>query len=505
MIERILILGGGTAGWMTALALAQRTAHGRPLAITLVDSAAIATIGVGEATVPAILDYLADVKVDLPALIQDSGATLKAGIAFRDWRAVGEQYFHGFGLHGATAEGVGFHHVLGWLHAQGQGLDLSLEDFSLCAQMARRGRFAAPPAQPQADHDVYRWALHLDAGLFAQHLRRQALRLGVQHVDGVFEHAHMAPETGAITAITLTDGRQLPADLFIDCSGFRGLLIRQALQQRWDSWRHWLPCDRAVAQPTTLTASPTPYTESQALTAGWRWRIPLQHRAGNGHVYASEFMGDDEALALLQAHADGEPLADPHWIRFDPGCVAQPWVRNVVAIGLSAGFLEPLESTGITLIHSAIDKLQMLWPEGPISPALAAEFNRASRLEMERIRDFLVLHYTVSTRRDSAFWRYVTEAPLPNSLAHKLEVFRANGHFVRHEWETFQDNSWLAVYTGMGVVPRQQDPRLRRFPAAQVLRACSAMKAQIRLAAEQAPLADAAALARALSFRSSPP
>lgn len=498
MIERVLVLGGGTAGWMTALALAQRSSPARPIAVTLVDSTAIGTIGVGEATVPAILDYLTAVRADVPALIRDSQATLKAGIAFQDWRAIGHRYFHGFGLHGATADGVGFHHVLGWLHAQGQGQDLQLEDFSQCAQMALRGRFRAPPGQPQADHEVYRWALHLDAGLFAQHLRQQALRCGVQHVDGTFEHAELDAETGVISALRLTDGRRLPADLFIDCSGFRGLLIRQAMQQPWVSWRHWLPCDRAVAQPTASNGPATPYTVSQALPAGWRWRIPLQHRVGNGHVYASEFMSDDAALALLQAHQDGEALAEPNWIRFDPGCVEQPWVRNVVAIGLSAGFLEPLESTGITLIHSAIDKLQALWPDGPLAPALAAEFNRASRLEMERIRDFLVLHYAVSTRRDSDFWRHVTEAPLPDTLAHKLEVFRANGHFVRHEWETFQDNSWLAVYTGMGVVPRRQDDRLARFPAADVSRACAALKSEIRRIAEQAPLPDAEALARAL-------
>lgn len=498
MIERVLVLGGGTAGWMTALSLVQRAGAGRPLQVTLVDSAAIGTIGVGEATVPAILDYLASVGADVPALIRESKATLKAGISFQDWRAPGHRYFHGFGLHGATAYGIAFHHVLAWLHAQGVAQDMQLEDFSLCAQMALRGRFRAAPHQPQAEHNVYRWALHLDAGLFAQHLRRQALAGGVQHVDGVFEHADMDAETGALTAITLTDGRRLEADLFIDCSGFRGLLIREAMQQAWQSWRQWLPCDRAVAQPAASNGPATPYTVAQALPAGWRWRIPLQHRVGHGHVYASEFMSDDEALALLQASQDGAALAEPNWIRFDPGRIERPWVRNVVAIGLSAGFLEPLESTGITLIHSAIDKLQALWPDGPLAPALAAEFNRASALEMERIRDFLVLHYAVSERRDSAFWRHVTQAPLPDTLAHKLEVFRANGHLVRHEWETFQDNSWLAVYNGMGVVPRQQDGRLARFPVADVHRACQSMKAEIQHAAEQASLPDAEALARAL-------
>jgi tryptophan 7-halogenase len=498
MTERVLILGGGTAGWITALALARRARPGRPLAVTLVDSAAIGSIGVGEATVPAILDYLTSVQADVPALIRDSRATLKAGIAFQDWRAVGQRYFHGFGLYGASAGDVGFHQVLAWLQAQDGGQNLRLEDFNLCAQMALRGRFAAPPAQPQADHDIYRWALHLDAGLFAQHLRRQALGSGVQHLDGVFEHAAIDPDSGALTAITLTDGRRLEADLFIDCSGFRGLLIRQALQQPWVSWRHWLPCDRAVAQPTAGTGPATPYTLAQAQPAGWRWRIPLQHRIGNGHVYASTFMSDEQALQLLQGHQDGEALAEPNWIRFDPGHIAQPWVKNVVAIGLSAGFLEPLESTGITLIHSAIDKLLALWPEGPLAPALAAEFNRASLLEMERIRDFLVLHYALSERRDSEFWRHVTAAPLPDTLAHKLAVYRANGHFVRHEWETFQDHSWLAVYDGLGVRPLQLDARLARFRAADVRRSCEAMQADIQRRAEQAPLPDAETLGRAL-------
>jgi len=498
MVDRVVVLGGGTAGWMTALALVRRAGAAKPPVITLVDSAAIGSIGVGEATVPAILDYLASVKADVPALIRDSKATLKAGIAFRDWRAVGQKYFHGFGLHGASAGGIGFHHVLGWLRAQGAAQDMQLEDFSLCAQMAIRGRFTAPPVDPRADYELYRWALHLDAGLFAQHLRGQAISDGVQHLDGVFEHADIDCTSGALTAITLTDGRRLEADLFIDCSGFRGLLIRQALQQPWVSWRHWLPCDRAVAQPSTLIGEAKPYTVAQALTAGWRWRIPLQHRVGHGHVYASEFMSDEQALGLLQRHQEGEALADPNWIRFDPGHIAKPWVRNVVAIGLSAGFLEPLESTGITLIHSAIDKLLALWPDRSMSPALSAEFNRASRLEMERIRDFLVLHYALSERRDSDFWRHVTQSPLPETLAHKLEVFRANGHFVRHEWETFQDNSWLAIYDGLGIAPAQHDSRMGRFKVADVLRSCEAMKVAIRRHADSAPAPDAQALAQAL-------
>ena len=498
MIERVLVLGGGTAGWMTALALAKRASPSKPLAITVVDSATIGTIGVGEATVPAILDYLTSVQADIPALIRDSQATVKAGIAFQDWRTIGHRYFHGFGLYGATAAGIGFHQVLAWLKAQGGPQDLKLEDFNLCAQMALRGRFSAPPSQPQADHDVYRWALHLDAGLFAKHLRLQALACGVQHVDGVFEHAQIDSENGTCKSIALTDGRRLSADLFIDCSGFRRLLIGQAMQQSWTSWRHWLPCDRAVAQPTTATGPAMPYTACQALAAGWRWRIPLQHRVGNGHVYSSQFMSDEEALRLLDEHRDGDALAEPTWIRFDPGHVARPWERNVVAIGLSAAFLEPLESTGITLIHSAIDKLLALWPDSSHAPALAAEFNRASGLEMERIRDFLVLHYALSQRDDSAFWRHVRHAPLPDTLAHRLEVFRANGHFVRHEWETFQDNSWLAIYDGLGVESRQQDARMARFDRADVRRLCEGMKATIRRTAEQAPPPDAEALALAM-------
>ena len=498
MIERVLVLGGGTAGWMTALALVKRVRGSRPLSVTVVDSAAIGSIGVGEATVPAILDYLASVQADVPALVRDSQATLKAGIVFQDWRSLGHRYFHGFGLYGAGANGIAFHRVLAWLKAQGGEQELPLEDFNLCAQMALRGRFAAPPRQPRADHDVYRWALHLDAALFAQHLRQLAISSGVRHVDGLHENTGLDPATGAMTSITLADGRRLAADLFIDCSGFRRRLIGEAMRQPWVSWRSWLPCDRAVAQPTQSTAPATPYTLCQALSAGWRWRIPLQHRVGNGHVYASEFMSDEQALALLETHRDGAPLAEPTFIRFDPGHVTQPWVRNVVAIGLSAGFLEPLESTGITLIHSAIDKLLALWPDAPLAPALAAEFNRSSRLEMERIRDFLVLHYALSQRTDSAFWRHVTQAPLPDTLAHKLEVFRANGHFVRHEWETFQDNSWLAIYDGLGVVPRQQDARLATFEAADVRRACEAMSAAIRHTAEQAPWSDAGELATEL-------
>jgi tryptophan halogenase len=460
-LQTIAILGGGSAGWMTAAALAQRMA-GHGLAITVVESSSIGSVGVGEATVPAFRDYIAGLGLDMDAVMAATGATVKSGIQFQDWRAAGHSYFHPFALYGAPVRGVPFHHVLAWLRQHGHPRELAR--FNLGTRMALEGRFEPPQAQPEHEWEVLDWALHLDAGRFARLLTDYATARGVRHLDARFEGAELDPQNGHVQALRLDGGRELAANFFIDCSGFRGLLIREALGNGFVDWRHWLPCDRAIAMPCAADAHAPwlPYTRATARPAGWQWRIPLQHRVGSGHVYASDFCSDDSALQTLLDSLEGPPLAEPNRIRFTPGHVPQAWDRNVLAIGLAGGFLEPLESTGLTLIQSAIDKFLALWPPCLDSSlaACAREFNRASTLEYERIRDFLVLHYAASARRDTAFWRHVTSQPLPDTLQHKMDLFRARGHFVRHEWETFQDPSWLSIYDGLGVQASGFDGRL---------------------------------------------
>ena len=447
-IASILIVGGGTAGWMTAAALAHKLRHMR-IAITLVESEAIGTVGVGEATVPHIRAFNAAMGFDEAAFMAATHATFKLGIEFRDWARVGDRYFHPFGLFGEPIDGVPFHHQ--WL-AAGDAAG-AFGDYCLPADMARADRFEVP-----GDGDDYGYAYQFDAAGYAAFLRDVAERRGVTRAEGRIVDVAVDAR-GHVASVALADGRRLAADLFVDCSGFRGLLIEETLHAGWDDWRHWLPCDRAWAVPSERAGTIPPYTRATALDAGWAWRIPLTHRTGNGHVFASAFVTEDAARAALLAQLDTPALAEPRMLRFAAGKRRRQWLGNTVAIGLAAGFLEPLESTSIHLAQVAIERLLDLFPTGDWDPLDAAEFNRTMDVEYERVRDFVILHYAATERRDTPFWRHVAAMPLPDSLSAKLDLFRARGVVTTYAQGLFMEPSWLAVYMGQRVRPAGHDPR----------------------------------------------
>jgi tryptophan 7-halogenase len=454
-IKNVLIVGGGTAGWMTAAALAKML-QGLPMAITLVESAEIGTVGVGEATVPHIRFFNQKLGFDEAEFMARTKATFKLGIEFCDWGRKGDSYIHPFGAFGSKIRGVDFHHH--WVRLHRQGHLHPLEDYSLPISAARAGRFAFPAEDRQSLLSTYSYAFQFDAGLYAAFLRDFAGARGVTRHEGKIVEVAQNPESGFVESVQLDNGSVIAADLFVDCSGFRGLLIEGALESGYDDWSHWLPCDRAVAVPCATNGLLTPYTRATAKDAGWIWRIPLQHRVGNGHVYCSNYISDDDAASALVNQLESEPLAKLNFLRFKTGKRRKQWVKNVVAIGLSAGFLEPLESTSIHLIQLAIGRLLDFFPDGDWDPMQATEFNRLMDLEYERVRDFLILHYHATERDDTPFWNYVRNMPVPDSLLHKMETFRERGVVVNYRDGMFLDASWIAVYLGQRVIPKHNDP-----------------------------------------------
>ncbi len=455
-IETIVIVGGGTAGWMTAAALAHRLV-GLPATIALIESDEIGTVGVGEATVPHIRFFNAKLGIDEAEFMRRTQATFKLGIEFRNWGRQGDSYIHPFGVFGENIGGVAFHHHWVRMHRAG-GTD-PIEAYSIPVMAARGDRFAYPDPDADALLSTYSYAYQFDAGLYAAYLRSFAEAHGVLRIEGKVTGVAQHSESGFVESVTLDDGRTIDAQLFVDCSGFRGLLIEEALRTGYDNWSHWLPCDRAVAVPCATAGPLSPYTRATALDAGWVWRIPLQHRVGNGHVYCSHYLSDDAARAAVVDQLEGAAQAEPRFLRFTTGKRKRQWDRNVVAIGLSAGFLEPLESTSIHLIQLAIGRLLDLFPDRSWDPMAATEYNRLMDLEYERVRDFLILHYHATERTDTAFWNYVRTMPIPDSLAHKLETFRARGVVVNYRDGMFLDASWIAVYLGQRVIPQAGDPR----------------------------------------------
>ncbi len=461
-IRSILIVGGGTAGWMAANLLATRL-RGLPIAITLVESADIRTVGVGEATVPAIRDYFKAIGVTEAEVMQAAQGTVKLGIEFRDWRAPGTSFFHPFGRYGVDAFSVPFHQY--WLKRRMAGDQTPLSDYCLPTQAAMRNLMLLPSEQPVNDLGVFDWAIHFDAGLFARFLAQRGRDLlGVRHLEGTISGANRDAENGRIASVTLTDGRTLEADLFVDCSGFRSLLLGQTLEVPYEDWTHLLPCDRAVAMPCAHGDSLTPYTRSTALSAGWQWRIPLQHRVGNGYVYSSRHISDDEATATLIANLEGEALAEPNMLRFRTGHRTRVWEKNCVAVGLAAGFLEPLESTSIVLIQSGIERLLAHFPDRDFDPSLADEFNRITALEYARIRDFLLLHYW-GGQREETIWRECRALDLPETLAQRIRAYEGAGKLPRFEWDSFQSPSWLSMFAGFDIWPSRYDPLADQFSA----------------------------------------
>ncbi|MCR2834341.1 tryptophan halogenase family protein [Parerythrobacter lacustris] len=454
-IRSILVVGGGSAGWMTAAALANALPRG--CAITLVESEAIGTVGVGEATIPPIRTFNAMLGIDEREFIRETQGSFKLGIEFVDWGAKGERYFHPFGPHGKPMDIRDVHQL--WLQARLSGEDAGeFDELSMAWQLAKRGRFTIPSPDGRNVMSTFDYAFHFDAGRYARYLRAYSEKRGVTRVEGKIADVTLDGESGFIRSVTLEDGQVLKAELFIDCSGFRGLLIEGALKAGYEDWTHWLPCDRAVAIPCSHGGEFTPYTRSTAREAGWQWRIPLQHRIGNGYVYCSQFISDEEAERTLLANLDGEPLAQPNRLRFVTGMRRKFWDRNVVAIGLSSGFMEPLESTSLHLIQAGISKLLALFPDRSFDPMVRDEYNHIARTEYERIRDFLVLHYKLTTRDDSELWRYCRDMEIPDTLAFKIEHFRRYGRHIARDMDLFGPPSWHAVHIGQGNIPEACDP-----------------------------------------------
>jgi len=460
-IGRVVILGGGTAGWMTAAALART--FGPRLSIALLESEEIGTVGVGEATIPTIHWFNALIGLDEAAFLRATGATFKLGIEFVDWARPGHRYFHPFGQYGIPLPGVAFHHR--WLKGRAEGLELPLSAFSLATRLAHEGRFAKPTNDARSVLSTLGYAYHFDASLYARHLRGLAEANGVTRIEGKLERVEQHPGTGFVTALVTSRGDRLEGELFIDCSGFRALLIEGVMQAGHDDWSHWLPCDRAVAVPCARVAATTPHTRATARPAGWQWRIPLQHRTGNGYVYASRFISDDEAAASLLATLDGEALAEPRFLRFTAGRRRRAWLGNVVAIGLSSGFLEPLESTSIHLIQSGIAKLLTLFPDRDCDPALARRFDALFAADMDNIKDFLILHYHAQDRQD-LLWEQCRRMALPETLVEREAHYRRSGRVMVSSDELFREASWLAVLNGQGVLAEGYNPLADTLDAA---------------------------------------
>ncbi|USQ94872.1 tryptophan halogenase family protein [Caulobacter sp. RL271] len=454
-LRRVVIVGGGTAGWMTAAALGRFLKDGYTK-VTLVESEAIGTVGVGESTIPQINIFNRMLGLDENEFVRKTKATFKLGIDFVDWKAIGHGYHHPFGPYGVDMEGVSFHAY--WLKARAMGLTDDLGDYSLQTVASRQSKFMRPNGQANSPLGQIAYAFQFDAGLYARFLREYAEARGVTRQEGKIASVQQDGESGHVTSVTLESGQVIEGDLFIDCSGFRALLIEQTLKAGYEDWSKWLLNDRAVAMPCTLGGSLAPVTRATARPHGWQWRIPLQHRLGNGYAYSSAHVSDDEALADLMGNLDGQPLADPNFLRFTAGRRKKSWDRNVVAIGLSAGFMEPLESQSIHLIQVGISRLLAHFPDRRFFQADIDRYNRTMTFEYEKIRDFLILHFKATTRSDTPYWDYLREMPIPDYLADKIDLFRGSGRVFRENEELFNDTSWFAVFIGQGIVPESWDP-----------------------------------------------
>ena len=483
LLRRIVIVGGGSAGWMTAAALSSLL-DPKDVAITLVESDAIGTVGVGEATIPDILAFNQMLGVNEAEFMAATQATFKLGIEFVDWGAKGDRYVHPFGQHGVDMQGIDFHQY--WLRAREDGATDPIEAYSLCAVAAQAGRFVLPDPSPRSVLSQIRYAYHFDATLYARFLRRYAEGRGVVRVEGIVGDVRQDLR-GDNAGLTLSDGRPIDGDIFFDCTGFRALLSGGTLGSGFVDWSHWLPCDTALAVPSGHAGPPTPYTRSTARDAGWQWRIPTQHRIGNGHIFSSAFQSDEDARDVLLANLDAPPLADPRRITFKAGCRETFWQGNCIAIGLAAGFLEPLESTSIYLIQEGISRFISLFPRGNIPDILRTEYNRHMRTEFEQVRDFIILHYAATTRDDMPFWNHCRTMRLPDTLRHKIELFRETGRVFRYNDELFARPSWVAVMLGQGIMPAASDPIVATLPASDIARSLASMREAMAAAVARMP------------------
>jgi tryptophan 7-halogenase len=464
-LKQLVIVGGGAAGWMTAAALS-RLLKPPDVSVTLVESDEIGIIGVGEATIPDMLQFNLFLGIPEPELMQATQATFKLGIEFVDWSRKGARYFHPFGFHGVDIDGLDFHQY--WLHCRAHGHTHAIGDYCLTEIVAKKNKFAYPDLSVAGAPASYlRYAYHFDAALYARFLRQYAEKRGVKRVEGKVTEILRHPESGDIAGVRLADGQIISGEFFFDCTGFRSLLLDKTLGVPWIDWRHWLPCDGALAVACEHNGPPRPYTRSTAKPAGWQWNIPTQQRTGNGHIYCSEFMSEDEAAASLIADLDGEIRGTPRLIRFKTGRYQKSWEKNCVAIGLSAGFLEPLESTSLYLIRQGISRFIALFPGADQPPVFRDEYNRWMQKDFEQVRDLLILHY-YSQERDEPFWRHCRNMTIPETLQRRLNLFAEGGRFLRFEGELFPSASWVAVLLGQGVIPRAVDPVVAAVPVAEV-------------------------------------
>jgi tryptophan halogenase len=455
-IRDIVIVGGGTAGWMAAAALA-KCAGTQQHRITLIESEEIGTVGVGESTIPPIRLFNQLLGIDEDEFVRETSATFKLGIEFADWRRLGDRYFHNFGLLGADL-GTGVSFIQYWLRWMQSGGDPDQLRFSAEAEAARLGKFGRTQPSPGGAQPSINYAFQFDASTYAVYLRRFSERRGVVRKEGKVVNVRQNGESGLIEAVEMQDGSAVRGDFFIDCSGFRGLLIEQVYGAGFEDWGHWLPNDRAAAVPAERMAQPAPFTLARAREAGWQWRIPLQHRTGNGYVFCSSYISDDDACRSLLNSLDGRALAEPRILRFKAGRRKASWVKNCLALGLSSGFLEPLESTSIHLVQAALTKFLDYFPEREPDAILIDRFNDEMRFQYETIRDFIIAHYKVTERDDTEFWRYCKHMSVPDSLAEKLELFMARGE-VKPRWaDIFSEVSWFAILYGQGLVPAGHHP-----------------------------------------------
>lgn len=482
-IEKIVIVGGGTAGWMAAAAFSVLLNQGAT-DICLIESDEIGTVGVGEATIPPLIAFNNMLGINEDAFLKASMGTFKLGIEFVNWGAQGERYFHPFGPHGQDFQGVHFHQL--YLREARQNRMPPIDLWSMSAAAARLGRFARPGPDARLPLSQLAYAFHFDAGRYAAFLRDFAEARGVRRIEGRIVEATQA-DNGNVSAVLLADGQQIPGELFIDCSGFRGLLIEEKLATGYEDWTRWLPCDRAVAVPCNLPGPPDPFTRSTAHAAGWQWRIPLQHRMGNGLVYSSAHLDSADAEALLLSNLEGEALADPRHLRFTTGRRLKAWNGNVVSLGLSGGFVEPLESTSIHLIQSGIAKLLALFPDRRFDPAERDEYNRQMQTVFEDVRDFVILHYKATRRDDSPFWNHCRTMDVPDSLASKLDLWRSKGRLFREGYELFGTPSWVAVLLGQGIVPAETEPAVDAIDPELARDALQKMQASYARMAEHMP------------------
>ncbi|BCA62697.1 hypothetical protein HMP09_1931 [Sphingomonas sp. HMP9] len=457
-------------------------------AIELVESEEIGTVGVGEATIPPIKTYVQGLGIDEPTFIRATGATIKLGIEFVGWHREGKRYAHPFGTYGIGFDSVPLHHW--WLRERTTGGGGALEDYSMAWAMAKRGRFAHPVANPRMVQSTFDYAYHFDASLFATFLRTIAETRGVVRTEGCVIDVGLDGESGAVTYITLSDGRRIEGDFFIDCTGFSSRLLGQALGVGYEDWRRWLPCDSAVAVASESTAERPPFTRSTASVAGWHWRIPLQHRTGNGHVFCSDYLNADAAGDILLANLEGEAIGAPRLLRFTTGRRERFWHRNCLALGLAAGFMEPLESTSLHLVQSGIQRFLALFPDRSSDPLASAEYDRLTGQEYARIRDFLILHYHANSRTEGELWRRCRNMPIPDELAYRIKHFRAGGRLVSPGAELFVNSNWLAVLVGQGINPDEYAPLVDQRSHVDASAKLAALRQIIAQAAECMPTHD---------------